>query len=254
MDFKLGKKDPVPGRVSFKYRDIFNIKKLQRPPRVFGHVWNETVIDMLGNDECGDCVWATQAHILNTMQRGANHPETHFTKGSVVSDYSALTGYIPGDPKTDQGTMMADAASYWRKVGILDGIGKRHQIDAYVEIKLHDVDELMQATFDFGAVALGVQLPQSASEQWDDGRPWTHSPFSGRKILGGHATALVGRNSEGMAIIATWNGITAATMDWIKEYQDEALAFISLDYLDEKGVNPRGYDRAELEKRLEALT
>jgi hypothetical protein len=101
-------------------------------------------------------------------------------------------------------------------------------------------------------VALGVQLPESATEQWDQGRPWARTWMTS-KILGGHAVSLVGRNSEGHGLIATWNGITAATMDWIKAYQDEALAFISVDYLDEKGVNPRGYDRHELETRLARL-
>ena len=119
------------------------------------------------------------------------------------------------------------------------------------EREFHDVDELMQACFDFGGLGLGVQLPKSADDQFDWGERWTivrNSP-----ILGGHATELAGRNSDGDAVIATWNGITGADMRWIQEYADEAVAFFSLEYLDKRGLNPGGYDRTEIVKRLEAL-
>ncbi len=250
--FKLGKLPHVPGAISWKYRDIFNPKKLQKPPLVFGHVWNETVVQSLGNDIAGDCVWATQAHVLQCMQRGVGRPETHFDQKSVLSDYSAVTGYVRGDDSTDNGTQMGDAASYWRKTGLVDANGERHKIEAYVDLRITDTDELMQACFDFGGIALGVNLPQSAQTQWSQRRPWTYES-SKSKILGGHAVLLAGRNHNGSAVIATWNGITSATMEWVEAYADEAVAFFSLDYLDEKGLNPRGYDRAELQRRLAAL-
>ncbi len=248
----LGKTPHRPGAVSWRYRDIFNINRLLQPPAVFGHIWNHTNVPMLGNDQAGDCVWATQAHVLQTMQRGADKIETRFDASGVLGDYSAYTGYVVGKPDTDKGTNMADAAKYWRQTGIADAFGHRHKIDAYAAIRVTDTDELMQATFDFGGVALGVQLPQSAMDQWEKKEPWTHW---GRKseILGGHAVLLAGRNHNGDAIIVTWDGVTAASMQWLAEYADEALAFISLDYLDERGLNPRGYDRKELDKRLAAL-
>ncbi len=249
----LGKKPHVPGAISWHYRDIFNINRLQKPPAVFGHIWNDTTVPMLGNDQAGDCVWATQAHTLQMMQRGAGKAETNFDANSVLADYSAATGYVPGDVSTDKGSSMADAAKYWRQTGIIDALGNRHKIDAYAELRITKPDELMQAAYDFGGVALGVQLPESAMEQWAKGEPWTHWGHKS-KILGGHATLLCGRNHDGDAVIATWDGVTAASMQWLAQYADEAVCFISLDYLDEKGLNPRGYDRTELQKRLAALS
>lgn len=248
----LGKLPHVPGAISWRYGDIFDRSKLLKPPLVFGHLWNSTVVDMLGNDKVGDCVFATQGHLLNNMQRGIGGAVSTFSETSVIGDYSAVTGYVPGKPETDNGTMMADAAAYWRKTGIADASGLRHVIDAYVEINIRNTDELMQAAFDFGGIALGVKFPQSASDQWDHGQPWTCVPGT-PKILGGHATSLVGRNSSGRAIIATWNGITAADMDWVAEFTDEAVAYISVSYLDSRGINPRGYDRAEMLRRLAGL-
>ena len=172
MPFLLGKKPHQPGAISFRYADIFDKKKLTKPPLVFGHVWNETKIDMLGNDKAGCCVWSTFAHLVQTMQRGLGSAESVFTPEGVLSDYSTVSGYIPGKPETDQGTYMAKGAAYWRQNGVVDGDGMRHKIAAYVDVKL-DPDELMQACFDFGGVALGLKLPVSAITQFKQGRPWS---------------------------------------------------------------------------------
>ena len=206
---------------------------------------------MLGNDKAGNCVFCTQAHLLQAMQRGVGISETKFTAASVTSDYSQVTGYSPSNPVSDQGTLMRDGASFWRQNGILDADGKRHTIVAYVDVRIDDPDELMQACFDFGGVALGVQMPESAMTQFKRGQPWT-VPIK-KKILGGHAVALVGRNQHGDGVIATWDNIQAASRNFLREFADECVAFISLEYLDERGVNPRGYDRKELERRLAAL-
>lgn len=248
----LGKRPAVPGAVSWRYKDIFNRDQLMRPPLVFGHILETSKIPMLGNQKVGNCVWCTQAHLLQSMQRGLGKPETVFSDDSVISDYAAATGYMPGRPATDQGTLMGDGAKYWRKTGIIDAAGKRHQITAYVEIRLRDLDEIWQATHDFGGISLGVTLPQSAMDDFDAGRPW-HNVKPNQKILGGHAVALVGRNSRGDGVLATWDNTVGVSPEWITRFMDEAVAFVSLEYLDEKGVNPRGYDRVELEKRLTAL-
>lgn len=251
MPLMLGKREHQPGAISFRYSDIFHKDKLTKPPLVFGHIWNDTKVEMLGNDTCGCCVWATMAHLVQTMQRGLSGHDSPFSADSVIGDYRAVTGYTPGKPDTDTGTFMKDGASYWRKTGVMDALGNRHLITAYVEVRFSNPDELMQACFDFGGLALGLQLPQSAMDAFDAQQIWT-VPFQ-KKIVGGHAVALVGRNQSGNAIIATWNGITAATPNFIRTFADEAVAFISLDYLDARGINPRGYDRAELEKQLTAL-
>lgn len=251
MQLLLGKREHQPGAISWRYADVFDKQKLTKPPLVFGHVWNESRIDMLGNNLAGNCVWATQAHLLQTMQRGLGNAETRFTADSVLSDYSASTGYVPGRPSTDNGTYMKAGASYFRQTGILDADGARHRVEAYLDVKINDPDELFQATFDFGGVALGLKLPYSAIKQFADGKPWT---VADDKIAGGHAVALVGRNRWGHAIIATWNGITAATPEFLREFTDECVAFISLEYLDARGINPRGYDRKVLEQKLAALS
>ena len=60
-----------------------------------------------------------------------------FNNQSVLKDYSAVTGFNPNDPNTDQGTDMQVAASYRRKTGVLDAAGKRHKVIAYLVFRSH---------------------------------------------------------------------------------------------------------------------
>jgi len=90
---------------------------------------------------------------------------------SVLSDYSAATGFDPNDPSTDQGTDMQAAASYRKKTGIRDAKGKRHKIDGYLAIR--SPYELKQAVWLFGAAGLGVEFPKSAMKQFDASKLFT---------------------------------------------------------------------------------
>src|SRR5215468_8854266 len=126
LPFKLGKKPARPGAVKFKLANYLVKLKLPTPPQVFGH---EGLIGanwgMLGNDQYGDCVWAGAAHETMLWNKEAARAVS-FSDKSVLSDYSAATGFDPNDPSTDQGTDMQAAASYRKKTGIRDAKGKRH--------------------------------------------------------------------------------------------------------------------------------
>ena len=68
-----------------------------------------------------------------------------FTDALAISAYSAIGGYVPGEPETDNGLDMAMAAAYRRKTGLLDANGVQHKIDAYVAVDSKDPDKLIQA-------------------------------------------------------------------------------------------------------------
>jgi hypothetical protein len=72
---------------------------------------------MLGNDEFGDCVFAGAGHEHMVWSGG----KMNFTTDNVLSDYSAVTGFLRDDPATDQGTVMLDALNYRRHTGVMDG-------------------------------------------------------------------------------------------------------------------------------------
>lgn len=254
--FKLGKKPAREGAYSFKLTRY--LTTLPAAPAVFGHQALVTVWGMLGNDRVGDCVFAGAAHetILWNREAGANIP---FTTKAVLSDYSAVTGYTPADPSTDQGTDMQAAASYRRKTGIVDGNSSRHTVDAYLELPgvsarggndRRLLDSIASAAYLFGAVGIGVEFPHSAMDQFDNGQPWDLVP--GSPIDGGHYVPLIGRVENGNFLVITWGKVQEVTPAFLLAYVDEAVAYISLERLKD-GKSLEGFDVDALRADLDAL-
>src|SRR5690349_6691028 len=131
-DLCLGLKPARPDAIQFKLKDFMDLSALPTPPAKFGHGMN-LVYGMLANNSVSDCVIAGAMHeeMLWSSEHGTVPP---FTAASAVLEYTAITGYNPNNPRTDQGTDMQIAASYRRRVGLRDAVGNRHKIDAYLEV------------------------------------------------------------------------------------------------------------------------
>jgi hypothetical protein len=161
----------------------FSASDLPMPPLMFGKPWLVNEWNIFSNDKVGDCVLAGAAHETILWRAEAGTP-VEFTDASVLSDYSAVTGYDPANPDSDQGTDMQVAASYRLKTGVSDKDGTRHKIDAYVALSPGNLDQVALAAFLFGAVGVGIQFPSSAFDQFDHGEPW--DPVAGSHIINGH--------------------------------------------------------------------
>ena len=108
----------------------------------------------------------------------------------TVAQYETITG------GQDTGCVEADVLSLWRTTGLFP---VRHtetadvltnKIAAYAPVDPHSVLAVHRAIWMTGTAYIGVQLPQSAMEQFQAGRPWTVVP--GSPILGGHCILPVG--------------------------------------------------------------
>lgn len=245
---KLGKK-PASNAVKFAFSAYADTKALPKPPKTFGH---EDLIDskmwsMLGNDQYGDCVWAGAAHETMMWNKEASK-SISFTDKSVLSDYTAVTGFDPLKPDTDQGTDMAEAASYRRKTGVVDASGNRHKIAAYLAIKPGNLTELYQAMWLFGAVGVGIQFPSTAMDQFNKGKPW--SVVSKSSIEGGHYIPLVAKRTRLECV--TWGQLQGMTTGFFTKYCDEAIAYLTDEDLI-NGKSPELFDYAALQKDLNAL-
>ena len=258
MTYKFGKAPARKGAVSFQFKDYFDPTKLPTPPAVFGHFNGFSDFHMLGNDQFGDCVWAGAAHEHMIWSTEGGRTRARFTVYDVLSDYSAVTGFdksktdAKGNNPTDNGTDMSLAASYRRKTGIRDATGARRKIDGYLALETGNWDQLVVAMYLFGAVGIGVQLPQSAMDQFDARKPWT-VPWMKTRIVGGHYICGVGRDKNGNAPIVSWGRTNPMTQKWYERFSDEAICYFSLETLNQKGLSPEGYDADELRKHLEAL-
>jgi hypothetical protein len=250
LALKLGKTPARRGAVKFKMMTYLKKPELPTPPQIFGHQkligasWG-----MLGNDNYGDCVWAGAAHETMLWNKEAGTSASFNNKG-VLSDYSAVTGFKPNDPSTDNGTDMQQAASYRRKTGVLDSKGKRHKVGAYLALPPGDIDQLALAIYLFGATGIGIKFPNSAMDQFNAGKPWDVK--AGAKIDGGHYIPGLGRDKNGNIIVVTWGKLQLMTPAFYKKYCDEVVAYVSKEAL--KGdTSPEGFKYAQLVSDLNAL-
>lgn len=247
---KLGKRPFVPDDRDFRAAALFEAAPpLPTPPDRFGHGLAFRDWGMLGNDRYGDCVFAGGGHETMLTTKLGGHP-AKFTDAGVLSDYSAVTGFDPADPSTDQGAYPRDAAKYRKATGLVDADGRRHKIAAYVSINPNDFDELVQAVYVFTAVGIGFEFPDSAMDQFNHGLPW--DVVEGAKIEGGHYVPVVGRNARSTLGVVSWGRRVGMTRAFYEKYADEAWAYIFPDEL-RAGHTSRGFSLAQLEAWLQAL-
>jgi len=131
------------------------------------------------NDQIGDCVIVG---ILNYIR------ETFYRAGrkdSITEDlgpqlYSAITGYVPGNPLTDNGTNPEDALAYWKQ----NPIAGAELID-FARIDHTNSEAIKNSIVKTGGVLLICELSveQQRQTEWvPEGQPGT---------WGGHCVCIV---------------------------------------------------------------
>jgi hypothetical protein len=247
LDIKLGKKPARVGAVKFKFREFLIKKKLPTVPRSFGHEKLFKNWGMLANDQVGDCVIAGGQHEVMLWNKACGK-DVRFTEQSAIDDYSRIAGYVPGDPSTDQGTDMEEAAKYRRKTGLLDADGKYHQIGAYLDLEPGNLAQHLLAAYMFEAVGLGFEMPMSAMDQFNAGKHW--SIVRGSRIEGGHYIPLVAHRTD--LVIVTWGRAQRVTTGFFKKYNDESIVYLSEEMI-QSGKSPEGFDLPALKDALNSL-
>jgi hypothetical protein len=213
--------------------------------------WNKPVRSwpMLANDSVGDCVFAAIGHTIQTWTANAS-TEVILSDRDVLAAYSAVTGYNPADPSTDQGTVMQDAFSYWRKTGIAG-----HKILAFAQVDHTSLVELETAVALFGEVLLAIDFPDTAMDQFNEGKPW--DVVYGAKSEGGHAICSArydsGNKSAPWTVI-TWGREQPVTTRFLSKYLREAWVAIAPEWIAANGTSPSGLDLAGLGEDFTALT
>jgi hypothetical protein len=231
-------------------KDYLNTAAFPPLPAQFGHENQVTTWQMLLNDQLGDCgPVAAIHHEMVVTAEGAGAPAT-FTDANVLKVYEDVGGYNPNDPSTDQGIVLRDLLKYWLNIGIPDSSGKLHRVAAFLSLDLSTPDEILYALYLFGGVMLGIQVPQSAMNQFDQGQPWSvvdaNSP-----ILGGHAIVLVAKRED--LEIVTWGQLQKMMEDFLRKYGDEAWAVLSQEILNGQGVSPEGFNWQQLQDDLKNI-
>jgi len=204
---------------------------------------------MMLNDELGDCTCAAAGHMVQQWTTYAS-TEKIIPDNQILKAYMQVSGYVPGEPNTDNGAVVLDVLKLWRKKGI-----GGHKILAYAALKPGNLLELKQAISIFGNVYLGIELPVSAQDQnecWavpskgpiQDGLPGS---------WGGHAIPAVMYDDVAIGII-TWGQLMYLTPQFYRTYVTEAYAVLSNDWLQKNGLSPTHFDLATLKSDLSIVT
>ncbi len=215
--------------------------KLWREYKVPPSGWN-----MLGNDTVGDCTCAAIAHMVMLFTA---HTGTMIspTLEDTLGVYSAVTGYNPADPSTDQGANITDVLAYWQSTGIAG-----HKILGWASIGLSPA-QIQQAMYLFGAVDIGFNVPAYAMEQFNAGQAWDIDPSGDATIEGGHSVPLFGYGSQGFDC-TTWGANQKLTTTFAATFCDEAYIVLTEDWLDSAtGLAPNQIDLATLQADLNAV-
>lgn len=218
------------------------------------------------NDQWGDCVFADIGHGIEATTQYGQGAAVMVTDADIEAAYSAVTGFDPnagppGANPTDQGTVMQDAMDYWRKTGI-----GGHQIVAFAEVNVTDLDEVADCIYLFGGIHLGINFPASAMEQFDAGQPWDVVADDGGNE-GGHAiltayrrvqAAAVLRDAAGAMVgfrVVTWGQEQVMTLAFFQRYAEEAWVAVDQAWVDAAGHTPvPGVDLVAWGADFEAVT
>lgn len=250
-DLKTGKREATHDHrdITLAAIDHQVAAQLQKPPARFGIGNKFSDWGMLGNDAWGDCVLAGAGHEHMGFAVTAGG-EARFDDEAALRGYAAITGGGPYGDGSDPGTYVRDAMKYRKSHGIKDADGTVHKIAAYVSIDPHDPDLLMLAAWNFLAVGMGFEFPDTAMDQFNAGEPW--DVVRGAQIEGGHYVVVTGRTGADDLGVITWAKRQGMTRDFYSTYNDETWALVSEDEL-KNGRTVRGYDLSGLQTALKEL-
>lgn len=206
----------------------------------------DSIARMYLNNQLGDCVIASLAHISGVWTANALGTPVLPTDAEINAIYRIW------NPRGDNGCDISTVNNYWRDHGVTLA-GQTHKIDSYISIDNTNFDLCRAAIADFMNVKLGIDLPSA----WDGSSPiWD---VTNTRVVGGHDVPGLdyianGDSNDGITI-ATWGGTRRITKAaWVsKQYITESYVCLSKDMLNASGVSPNGFDLTKLMADLASI-
>lgn len=238
-----------PARKDARLPHFSAVTALPQPPNIANWFADTPTWGDLGNSDVGDCVVAAAMHQIMQATSYVNPGHGLIgTAAEAIESYSAIGGYVPGNPMTDQGLTVLGVGGmveYWAKNGLRCG-GVLNRPQSVMQIEHPDSTHWKQAISIFGNLMLGVRLPENVVATpespfvWDD----PTGPVAGLHeiILVGYEV-VAGRTTYDLV---SWGALYRATEEFLLAAFDEAVVVYNRASLDARGIDPAGIDEATL--------
>lgn len=253
---KFGRKRPTQRTVHKMAARYFDLANMPPVPDSFDYstLCPAALANILANDTLGDCTSAGAGHLIAVFTAGGGSPVA-ITADQAIAFYSQSTGYVPGDPSTDQGGDEVTVLTSWQQQGYA---GTGHKIAGFVQVDASNAELLKACCFYFGGLYFGLELPDTYTNPfpstngfvWDVGTP---DPNQGHCIVG------IGASSVGVEI-DTWGLIGTFTWAAISELCSDANGGMVFAVLESEWVSkmslrsPGALDWATLVADFNSLT
>lgn len=208
--FKLGRRRPVTKGFHLKLSNyLHEARAAQIVPSYgdYGGAAKPALENIYMNDTLGDCVIAAMGHVEGVLTGNAGDLVT-YGQEQIIAEYSAIGGYVPGDPSTDNGCDEVTALNYWMTHGFPNG---HHRIAGWMTVDPLNALEFKAALYLFENLYFGVELPDA----WINPMPaepgfgwWVNGPPDPNN---GHAFCAFGWTPKNL-LIDTW-GMTGYLSD-----------------------------------------
>jgi hypothetical protein len=216
-EVKMGRKRPVARCPRLLLKDYLR-QALPVPPSSCDYTGlaKSVLVDIMGNDQLGDCVIAGGYHVVG-VETGNAGDLFHASSAQVIKDYGAIGGYVPGNPATDQGCDEQTALNYWTQHGFANGT----KLLGWLAIDATNKSEVMSAMDLFENVFFGIELPDAWITPFPSGDGFVWDKAGAANPQNGHAFVGVGYNSLGVQI-DTWGMIGTITWAAVAAYASKA--------------------------------
>ena len=255
MKYKLGRNRPVARgpRLSLKN---YLMKALPNPPATVDYRSRafQALNQMYGNDTLGDCVIAGMAHVVGVLTSNAGKPFL-YTEDQIVNLYSAIGGYVPGQPATDQGCDEVTALNYWKQQGAPAG---SHQIAGYIAVDPSNPEEVRTALWLFENLLFGLELPDAWVNPFPGASGFTWDVVGDPDPNNGHCIVGVGYTPRGVTV-DTWGMAGVMTNAAVAEYCAESNGGALYSVLSHDQIAlahtkaPNGFDFTQLTADFQAI-
>jgi hypothetical protein len=211
---RMGRIRPDPASRKLRMADYL-AATLPTPPAAADYTpkARAALANMYLNDQLGDCVIADAWHAEGIVTGNVGQVSIA-SAAQIVADYSAIGGYVPGRPRTDQGCDPETALNYYTKVGYADG----NKLAGWMAADATDRAHIALGLYLFENASLSVELPDAwVNQQMPQADGFTWDVAGPPDPANGHEICACGYTDRGV-LVCTWGLIGTVTWAALARY------------------------------------